>query len=240
MKTIVITGTDRGLGHALAEQFLLGGERVIATCRAGRETALQPLAERFPERLAVVTLELGDAASIAAAALRIRELATSVDVLVNNAGILGDIEFSVGDAPFDPDEVLETIRINAIGPLRLTHALWDLLVAGREKLLVNISSEAGSIAQNWRDRWFGYTMSKAALNMEGALIHRRLRPLGGRAMLVHPGYIRSYMHGAKNEKATYEPEDAARLVLAAIAQRASWPAGDQPDYFDLHGKNLPW
>jgi NAD(P)-dependent dehydrogenase (short-subunit alcohol dehydrogenase family) len=105
---------------------------------------------------------------------------------------------------------------------------------------VSISSEAGSIGQNWRDRWFGYCMSKAALNMEAALIHKRLLPLGGRAMQVHPGYVRSYMHGAKNEKATYEPEEAARLVLAAIAQRATLPAGERPDYFDLHGKDLPW
>jgi NAD(P)-dependent dehydrogenase (short-subunit alcohol dehydrogenase family) len=115
-----------------------------------------------------------------------------------------------------------------------------LLVAGNEKLLVNISSEAGSIGQNWRDRWFGYCMSKAALNMEGALIHARLRKLGGRVMLVHPGYVRSFMHGARNENATYEPDEAARLVLAAIDRRADAPAGDQPDYFDLHGNDLRW
>lgn len=240
MRTIVVTGTDRGLGHALAALSLEAGDRVIATYRADKSAALRPLAERFPGRLEPVALDLGDAAGIAAAARRIRELTPAVDVLCNNAGILGDIEASVGDAAFDPDEVLETIRINTLGPLRVTHALWDLLVAGREKLLVNISSEAGSIAQNWRDRWFGYCLSKAALNMEGALIHRRLAPLGGRVMQVHPGYIRSYMHGAKNEKATYEPEEAARLVLEAIAQRATKPAGEQPDYFDLHGKDLPW
>jgi NAD(P)-dependent dehydrogenase (short-subunit alcohol dehydrogenase family) len=240
MRTIVITGTDRGLGHALAELSLEAGDRVIATYREDKSVALRPLAERCLERLSLVHLELGDATSIAAAARRIRELTPGVDVLLNNAGILGDIEFSVGDPQFEPDEVLETIRINAIGPLRLTHELWDLLVAGRERLLVNISSEAGSIAQNWRDRWFGYCMSKAALNMEAALIHKRLLPLGGRAMQVHPGYVRSYMHGAKNEKATYEPEEAARLVLAAIAQRATQPVGERPDYFDLNGKDLPW
>ncbi len=240
MRTVVITGTDRGLGHALAALSLEAGDRVIATCRDDKSAALRPLAERFPERLSLVHLELGDAASVAAAARRIRELAAGVDVLLHNAGILGDIDYSVGDPLFDPDAVLETIRINTIGPLRLTHELWDLLLAGREKLLVAISSEAGSIAQNWRDRWFGYCLSKAALNMEGALIHRRLLPLGGRAMLVHPGYIRSFMHGAKNEKATYEPEEAARLVLAAIAQRATRPAGERPDYFDLHGKDMPW
>lgn len=240
MRTIVITGTDRGLGHALAALSLEAGDRVIATYRDDKGAALRPLVERFPERMSLVPLELGDTASIAAAAQRIRELATGVDVLLNNAGILGDIEFSIGDPQFDPDAVLETIRINTIGPLRLTHALWEPLVAGREKLLVNISSEAGSIGQNWRDRWFGYCLSKAALNMEAALIHKRLLPLGGRAMLVHPGYVRSYMHGTRNEKATYEPEEAARLVLAAITERATRPAGERPDYFDLHGKELPW
>ncbi len=240
MRTIVITGTDRGLGAALAALSLEAGDRVVATYRGELGDALRALAARFAGRLEPVELELSDAASIAAAARRIRELTTRVDVLVNNAGILGDIDHTVGDPQFDPDAVLETIRINTIGPLRLTHALWGLLAAGREPLLVNISSEAGSIAQNWRDRWFGYALSKAALNMEGAIIHKRLRPLGGRVMLVHPGYIRSYMHGAKNEKATYEPEEAARLVLGAVAQRAARPAGEQPDYFDLHGRDLPW
>ena len=144
MRTIVITGTDRGLGHALAALSLEAGDSVIATHREVKAAALRSLAERFPERLSLVPLELGDAASIAAAARRIRELTSRVDVLLHNAGILGDIEFSVGDPEFDPDAVLETIRINTIGPLRVTHELWPLLVAGGGKLLVNISSEAGS------------------------------------------------------------------------------------------------
>ncbi|MFT3829109.1 MAG: SDR family NAD(P)-dependent oxidoreductase [Opitutaceae bacterium] len=240
MRTIVVTGTDRGLGHALAEQLLLAGDRVIATHRGETGGTLRALSARFPGRLEPVELELGDNASVARAARRIRELTRTVDMLINNAGILGDIEHTVGDPQFDPDGVLEVLRINAVGPLRVTHALWNLLASSRDKLLVNISSEAGSIGRNWRDRWFGYCLSKAALNMEGALLHRRLLAVGGRALQVHPGYIRSYMHGARNEKATYEPEEAARLVLAAIAHRVATPAGEWPDYFDLHGNNLPW
>jgi NAD(P)-dependent dehydrogenase (short-subunit alcohol dehydrogenase family) len=240
MKTIVITGTDRGLGLALAEESLAAGDRVFLTCLDPAGDAVRALAARFPERASLIPLDLGDAASVDAAAADIRRGTPTIDRLVNNAAILGDIEHSVGEPGFDCDEVLHVIRINALGPLRVTHALWDLLVAGNEKLLVNISSEAGSIGQNWRDRWFGYCMSKAALNMEGALIHARLRKIGGRVMLVHPGYVRSFMHGARNENATYEPDEAARLVLAAIDRRAAAPAGDLPDYFDLHGHELRW
>lgn len=201
---------------------------------------LAALATRYSEWADVVPLDIGDAVSVAAAAAAIRARTSSIDRLINNAGVLGDIEHTVGEPGLDCDEVVRVIRINAVGPLRVTHALWDLLTAGSERLLVNISSEAGSIGQNWRDRWFGYCLSKAALNMEGALIHQRLRPLGGRVMQVHPGYVRSFMHGTRNERATYEPEEAARLVLAAIAQRTLLPSGERPDYFDLRGKDLPW
>jgi NAD(P)-dependent dehydrogenase (short-subunit alcohol dehydrogenase family) len=240
MKTIVVTGTDRGLGLALAEAALLAGSRVFLTCLEPKGEVVRALAGRFPDRAEIVRLDIGDAASVAAAAAAIRSRAPAIDRLINNAAILGDIEHTVGEPGLNCDEVLRVIGINAVGPLRVTHALWELLAAGNEKLLVNLSSEAGSIGQNWRDRWFGYCLSKAALNMEGALIHERLRQLGGRVMLVHPGYVRSFMLGARNEKATYEPAEAARLVFAAIERRTTQPAGQRPDFFDLHGKDLPW
>ncbi len=240
MKTVVVTGTDRGLGLAFAERLLAAGHRVFLTCLDPQGEGVRALASRFPDRGTVVQLDIDNPQSIAAGAAAIRRHTSSIDRLVNNAGVLGDIDHAIGDPALDADEVLRVIRVNAIGPLRTTQALWPLLVAGGEKLLVNISSEAGSIGQNWRDRWFGYCMSKAALNMEAALIHRRLRELGGRVMQVHPGYVRSYMHGARNEKATYEPDEAAHLVLAAVDQRATTTAGERPDYFDLHGNDLPW
>ncbi len=240
MSTVVVTGADRGVGLSLVEQLAAKGDRVFATCLDVDGAALRAVAERFSGCVEIVRLDVGDAASVRLAVSEIRSLVGALDRVINNAGILGDIEHSVGDPEFDPDGVLDVFRINALGALRVTHELWDLLMAGGEKLVVNISSEAGSVARNWRDRWFGYAMSKAALNMEGALIHRRLAEFGGRVMQVHPGYVRSYMHGAKNEKATHEADEAARLVLAAIEQRRSRPRGEQPDYFDLHGEALPW
>lgn len=240
MKTVVVTGTDRGLGLALAEHALGAGDRVFLTHRVKPSEALRRLAERFPGRAELIAMDVGDTESVQAASRAIAARTTTVDRLINNAAILGDIAHTIGEPGFDCDDVLDVIRINTIGPLRVTHAHWDLLLAGREKLLVNISSEAGSIGQNFRDRWYGYCLSKAALNMEGALIHQRLRGLGGRVMQVHPGYVRTFMHGSRNEGATYEPGDAARLVWAAIEQHAALPAGERPDYFDLHGNTLPW
>ena len=160
--------------------------------------------------------------------------------MINNAGILGDIEHTVGDPGLDLDDIGKVINTNSIGSLRMIHELWDLITENKEPLIVNISSEAGSIAQNWRDRWFGYCMSKSALNMAAALVHQQLRKKGGRVMQVHPGYVKSFMHGTKNEAATYEPDGAARLVLDAIERFKSTEISDQPDYFDLNGNTLPW
>jgi NAD(P)-dependent dehydrogenase (short-subunit alcohol dehydrogenase family) len=240
MKTIVITGADRGLGFALAEQCLLAGDLVFMTCLAEPGNDLLQLAGCHPDRVVFIPMDVGNAASVHDAARAIAARTGAIDWLVNNAGILGDIEHSIGEPGFDCDNVLEVFRINTVGPLRVTHALWNLLIAGKDKLLVNITSEAGSITQNFRDRWYGYCLSKAAFNMEGALIHQSLRRLGGRVMQVHPGYVRSYMHGARNENATYEPEEAARCVLAAVKNRSSLPVQEAPDYFDLHGNRLPW
>lgn len=240
MKTILITGCDRGLGLALAGKLLADGERVIATCLEPAGEGVQTLATKYATRCRVVRLDVADTESVTTAATEIRGATDHLDRLINNAARLGDIEHGVGDAAFSPDDVARTINVNTLGPLRVTHALWPLLLAGESRLVVNITSEAASIAQNWRDRWFGYSLSKAALNMEGALLHRRLRPLGGRVMLVHPGYLRTFMHGARNEQASYEADEAARLVLTAIERRAAQPAREAPEFFDLHGHDLPW
>lgn len=240
MRTIVVTGADRGLGLSLAEKALQRGERVIASCLDTQSEGPRCLLNRYPGGIELVTLDLERASSVRAACETIRARTDKVDWLINNAGILGDIECSIDDRDLDFDEIEKVIRINSVGTLRMIHELWDSIVAGRERLIVNISSEAGSVGQNWRDRWFGYCMSKAALNMGGALVHTQLRELGGRVMQVHPGYLKTYMHGVKNDAAAIDADDAAELILGEIEKRLEKDVSERPEFFDLYGKALSW
>ena len=101
---------------------------------------------------------------------------------------------NLGD-DLDFDEISRVINVNAIGTLRVTNALSSLVLNSTEKTIVNISSEAGSIADCWRTGWFGYCMSKTANNMQSALVHNNIQKLGGKVFAIHPGHVATYMRG---------------------------------------------
>ena len=101
--------------------------------------------------------------------------------------------------------------MNILGPIRVVEAF--LLHGPGMRRLAFVSSEAGSIAMNNRQGSFGYCMSKTALNMAVRIMHNELRPAGYTFRLYHPGWVRSYMSGQKNMRATLEPEDAAACAL---------------------------
>ncbi len=240
MRKIVVTGVDRGLGLSLANNFLAAGHRVFATCLEPEAEGPRSLLARYSAGTVLIPLDLGSGESIVEAGAHLRSLTSNIDWLVNNAGILGEIEHRISDPELDFENILETFRINALGTLRVIHELWTPLASGKGRLIVNISSEAGSVGQNWRDSWFGYCLSKSAMNMAGALVHEQLRKLGGRVMQVHPGYLKTYMHGTRNDTATYDPDDAAELLLADVERRLDCTPRPQPEFFDLHGNELPW
>ena len=131
------------------------------------------------------------------------------------------------------------IEVNAIGALRVTEAFWPLLAKGSGRLIVNISSEAGSIGQCGRDGWFGYGMSKAALNMMSAQFHNAVRPHGGRVLVLHPGWVRSYMKGELDAEAALSPEESAAALIKLIDARGG-EAHAQPLFLDWKGDALPW
>jgi len=104
--------------------------------------------------------------------------------------------------------------VNALGSLRTVQAFLSLLDKGEMKRLCFVSSEAGSIARSHRRSGFGYSMSKAALNMGISILFNDLRPTGYSFRVYHPGWIRSYISGEKNTHADLEQEEAAKFALA--------------------------
>ncbi len=166
--TALITGSDRGIGFALVQEFESRGWQVIATTRdPAKSTDLNAFAKDHP-RVSVEKLDVTDTAGIDALALKLKD--RPIDALVNNAGIAGSFEGQqIGK--LDQDEFVRVLRVNSYGPLRVSAAFLDHVAASKQKKIVGISSGYGSVASvenvasaGYPSSYF-YAMSKAALNM---------------------------------------------------------------------------
>jgi NAD(P)-dependent dehydrogenase (short-subunit alcohol dehydrogenase family) len=239
MTTVFVTGADRGLGLGFVKVSLDKGYKVFAGHFFDNSNELFNIQSKYKEHLYLVKLDISSDESVNQAAQYIKEQTEYIDLLINNAGILGDIDHTIFQ-DLDFKEILEVININAIGPLRVIKAMLALVLKSPAKTIVNISSEAGSIGQNHREAWFGYCMSKAALNMGGALVHKSIIEQGGRVLQIHPGWIKSYMHGYLNDKAEFEPEQAASKIFDQIIEQLKSPIGELPVFIDLNGEKMLW
>jgi len=212
-RTVFVTGGDRGLGFALCAELLKQDWQVFAGQYMPEWPDLSILAGQFPHTLHIVPLDVSSVESIHAAAQTVAMLTDHMDVLINNAGIYSPTARRPIREPQDYTEMHRLYDVNALGPLRVVQAFLSLTDRGSRKRLCFISSEAGSIARAERTAWFGYCMSKAALNMEAKILFNDLHPDGYTFRVYHPGWIRSYMSVEENMEATLEPEAAATKAI---------------------------
>lgn len=212
-KVAFVTGADRGLGFALSAGLLERNWTVCAGQYMPEWFGLEELAARHPGRLHVVPLDVASEISVQEASRVIGKVINHVDVLINNAGVTSPTMRAIIREPQNYREMHRLFDVNALGPLRVVEALLPMLDAGVMKRLCFVSSEAGSIQRCQRESWFGYTMSKAALNMAVKTLFNHLRPEGFTFRLYHPGWMRTYMGGSKNNQADMEPEEAAEYAL---------------------------
>ncbi|MBT2638624.1 SDR family NAD(P)-dependent oxidoreductase [Bacillus sp. ISL-39] len=236
MKTVYITGCDRGLGLALAGTFVDEGFKVFAGSYIPDWPELKELKNTAGKQLYILPLDVTSDVSVQHAAEEIKRISPRLDVLINNAGIYTDQD---GDAfeGFDFDAIRRMHETNTLGPLRVSQSVLPLLMRGDNKLLVNISSEAGSITDCKREKEYGYTMSKAALNMQSVVLQNQLKRFGIKVLAIHPGYVRSYMLGRFNTEATVEAADSARGIVQQLFQQALL---DGPIFIDYQGQRLDW
>ncbi len=214
-RVALVTGADRGLGLALCAGLLEKEWRVFAGQYMPEWPELAKLAEAHPGRLIPVPLDVSSGESVRTAAAAVAAQTARLDLLINNAGVYAREagRRSIREEQ-DYAEAIRMLRVNAMGPLRVTEAFLPLLESSDLKRLCYISSEAGSVGRAERRAEFGYCASKTALNMGVRLMFNRLRPRGYTFRLYHPGWMRTYMSGSKNLEAELEPEEAARPALA--------------------------
>lgn len=238
MKTALVTGADRGLGHGLTENLLENGWRVFAGRYMSEWRELDELAERFPDTLTIVALDVASAESVGAARDAVAAEAQSLDMLINNAGVATRTNpLTIRENP-DYDEMHRLYDVNTLGPLRTVEAFLPLLDRGSLKRLCFVSSEAGSVAASQRNSWFAYCMSKAALNMAIKNLFNDLRPQGYTFRVYHPGWVRSYMGGLKNDNADLEPREAAGYAIPFFT--SSRDDEDRLVLIDYRGREWPW
>lgn len=237
-KHACVTGADHGVGLALAKQLAEDGYTVFAGRYSRDNQELLRLADQLKGKVLPVELDISSDWSVANAASWIGERTEKLDVLINNGAILGTIDTSIEDE-LDFAEMQRVFNVNTLGPLRMAHALLPLVMNSSQKLIVNISSEAGSITDCERDSWFAYCMSKSALNMQSALIHNRLKSEGGQVLVLHPGWVQSYMRGHLDEAAELTPAQAAQAIVDKVHNHSKY-VEQRPAYLDDKGQRMRW
>ena len=220
MGVAVVTGANRGIGLELARQLNARGMSVVAVCRK-TSSELDALGVR---------VESGcDVAEPAAWSTLAERLANDdIELLIQNAGML------VADAldNVDPAAVRAQFELNAIAPLFLTRALAPRLRAGAKVAL--ITSRMGSMGDNGSGGYYGYRMSKAALNAAGVSLARDLKPRGVAVIMLHPGMVRTRMIGGQG---MIEAEESVRGLLRRIDELGLETTGR---FLHQNGEVLPW
>ena len=219
MATVLITGANRGIGLELTRQHAARGDTVIAACRRSNAD-LESLGVQVVEGVDVTSAE---AVVKLVDALRGRRL----DRLVNNAGILA----REGLDSLDFDAVERQFRVNAIGPLRITAGLRGHMAEGGRVFV--ITSRMGSIEDNTSGGYYGYRMSKAAVNMAGKSLALDLADAGISVFLLHPGYVATDMTGRQGIR----PADAA---AGLIERMDTLEPGQTGTFWHQEGYALPW
>ena len=231
MNSVLITGSNRGIGLEFARQYAQSGWRVFGTCRRPAEAAeLHELAGQHPG-LSVHRLDVTVPEDIRAIAWELEGM--PLDVLINNAGVyiekgtpeLGGLRY---------EDWLRTFEINTLGGVKMTEALLENVARGDKRLITTISSHMGSIADIQSPGSYYYRSSKAALNatMQGLAV--ALRPRGIGILLLHPGWVRTRMGGSD---AIISSEESVRGMRKIIDEFTLENSGR---FIQYDGTELPW
>lgn len=204
MATYLVTGANRGIGYEYCRQLQARGDIVVAVCRTVNDE-LQALGVQVEDGIDITSDD-----SVADLHTRLRE--TEIDVLINNAGILQRVTLE----HLDFDSIREQFEVNALGALRVTHALLPNFKAGSKVVLM--TSRMGSIADNTSGSSYGYRMSKVALSMAGKSLAYDLKPRRIAVAILHPGLVQTRMTNFTPSGIT--PEASVQGLLARIDELA--------------------
>ncbi len=216
----VITGSNRGIGLALAEHYAKAGFDVTGICRTA-STELMNAATQI-----IDGVDLADDEGIATIIEKLEQ--RPIELLLNVAGIMHWESLE----ELDLGMVRHQIEVNAIAPLRLTAALLDQLPKGAK--VVFLTSRAGSIADNSMGHGYGYRMSKSALNMAAKTLAVDLMPKEIAVGILHPGSVKTPLNKLGGE---IEVDEAVQGLTKQIDALTMENSGT---FLHQNGMKLPW
>jgi NAD(P)-dependent dehydrogenase (short-subunit alcohol dehydrogenase family) len=226
---LVITGANRGIGLELTRQYLARGDSVLAGVRTPeRAGELAALVEPSGGRLRIEACDVASETSVRSFATAVTE---PVDLLINNAGVRSRPDSL---EQLDLDAVARMFQVNALGSLRVTHALLPMLRRSQGAKIVNLSSGLSSIDDNTSGGAYGYRMSKVALNMATRSLAQDLKGDGIIAVVLSPGWVQTDMGGSS------APLLVAESVAGLIGIIDRLTLEDSGGFFGLKGARIAW
>ena len=225
MPNVIITGADRGFGLSLCREFLSRGWTVFGGKFLEDYNLLEQEREKNPA-LHIVPLNVGSRESIVKAYNFIVDKTDSLDMLISNAALMGQVKCSIDEPPMDLETPWNSFCVNALGPTRVVEHFLPLLDRGSVKRLCFVSSEVSCISlMKYRaGSSYPYPMSKSSLNMSVRLMHNLLFPQGYTFRLYHPGWMKKQeTDGTYSEFGAYDPAVTAEHA----AKYFDTPLGDE-------------
>ena len=229
-ETLLVTGSNRGIGLELVRQYAEAGWHVHACCRHPDQAGDLRALANIHANIQTHELDVTNRDQLAALARTLH--GQPIDLLFNNAGTYGQDDAVFGNT--DESRWIEAMRVNVIAPMKLMETFVDAVAASRHRLIATLSSKMGSMADNGSGGSYVYRSSKAALNaiLKSAAID--LQPRGIRVAILHPGWVKTAMGGPHAEITTGESVAAMRRILADMRVE------DSGTFFDIDGSVIPW
>ena len=230
MTTVLITGTNRGIGLEFVRQFLARGDTVLATCRHPDSARVLQQLQKENRQLRVLALDVASTESLQNFPQRLT--ADAIDIFINNAGVYGPRDASFGNV--DGETWMSVLQVNSIAPILLTQLLIDKLRAGVDKKLLYVTSKMGSIDDNSGGGSYIYRSSKTALNAVVKSLAVDLASEGFKAAVLHPGWVLTDMGGPN------ALIDTATSVAGMMGVIDSLDIERSGSFFNYDGSVIPW
>lgn len=237
-ETVLITGSNRGIGLEFVKQYAARGWTVIATARApAAAPELAALAAKHPT-VRIETLDVVDVAGIKA--LAAKYAGTPIDVLINNAGVLGELDKQSLGA-FDYDEFQTVMGVNTYGPLAVSDAFRAHVAASTQRKIVGITSGSGVISAPVGGGSYYYKASKIGLNMVLRVLAADVAAQGITVALIAPGAVNTDMRreavGAARAAQDLPVSESVGAMIATIDRLSARDHGRALNY---DGRQIPW
>ena len=231
MKHCVITGSNRGIGLELVKSYLArDGWHIHACCRSPEKAEnLRSLVTENLGRMTLHALEVTDAASVQQLSARLGNI--PIDLLINNAGIMGGDKQTLSNMDFDA--WADTLAVNSIAPMRVAQALLPNLRAAKGAKLVTISSQMGSLARK-STGFYAYRSSKAAVNKVMQVMAEEVRADSITCIVMHPGWVKTDMGGDAADITVEESASGIAKVIDALTIE------ETGSFLTWEGEQHPW